>query len=90
MAIDNTARDHRKQQLETELLEIKIDELVEGSLERNSWFQVNIGLRPETSSFWTALPRYVMDCQTIPAFVTGTQVELFIKQAIQKYSRAYK
>lgn len=90
MAIDNTNRDLRKQRLETELLEIKIDELVESATTRGSWFRENFKLAPETSSFWTALPRYIVDCQTIPPFVSGTQVELFVKQAIQKYSREFK
>lgn len=88
--IDNTSRDQRKQRLEKDLLEIKIDELVEGSLQRDSWFRENFKLAPESSSFWTALPRYVRDCQTIPTFVSDTEVRLFIHNAIDKYSRAYK
>lgn len=90
MAIDNTARDQRKQKLEKELLEIKIDELVESAITKGSWFRENFKLAPETSSFWTALPRYVEDCQTIPPHVSFSEVRLYIQQAIQKYSAAFK
>lgn len=86
----NAMRERRKQKFETELLEIQIDELVEHSLTADSWFRENFKLAPETSSFWTALPRYVRDCVKIPSHVSATLVELFMRQAIQKYSRAYK
>lgn len=88
--IDNTAREQRKQKLTTELLEISIDELVEDALLPDSWFRQNFQLAPETSSYWTALPRYVIDCQKIPSYVSPTMVQLFLHTAIEKYRRPYK
>jgi len=89
-AIDNRGRDARKQQLEKELCQIQVDELVEASLEKGSWFRENLQLAPETSSYWTALRRYIYDCVKVPSHVTGTEMELYREQAIQKYQRAYK
>jgi hypothetical protein len=88
--INNASRDERKRWLKTQLLEIEIDELVESACTRGSWFRENFNLAPETSSFWTALPRYVHDCQNIPPYVSPTMVQMFITQAIQKYRREYK
>jgi hypothetical protein len=90
IATMNVNRDHRKQQLESELLGIQMDELVENAITRGSWFRENFNLAPETSSFWTALPRYVNDCVKIPPHVSGTLVQLYMQQAIQKYRNLFK
>jgi hypothetical protein len=88
--IDNTAREQRKQKLEAEMLEIQYDELVEAACERGSWFRENFKLAPETSSFWSALPRYIDDCIKIPRHVSSTLAQIYKLNAIEKYRREYR
>lgn len=86
----NAERERRKQRVEQELYEIQIDELVENAITKGSWFRENFNLAPESSSFWSCLPRYVRDCVKLPAHVSPTVAELAMQLAIQKYRSKFK
>lgn len=86
----NEARDTRKRQIEEELHGIQIDELVQNAITPGSWYRENMRLAPETSSFWTALPRYIGDCIKAPVDMSPTLISLQREQAIQKYRTLFK
>lgn len=89
MPLPNPSRDNRKHQLQRDLHKIAIEELAESAMESDSWFRGNFHYSPAEPDFWRVLPRYMIDCLRKPGVMPDSEVEDYIRDAIDKAREAY-
>lgn len=89
MPLPNPVRDNRKHHLQRDLHKIAIEELAESAMEEGSWFRGNFHVSPAEVDFWRILPRYMIDCLRKPSVMPDSEVEDYIRDAIDKAREAY-
>lgn len=86
----NPDRDNKKIRLLRELHRIKVEELGESALERDSFYRGLVSYTPADEKFWQGLPRYMFDCLSDPKVMPDSQTTEWIKDSIDKAREIYQ